>query len=124
MRIKTKIGIFIAIVFVILGIGIFAGKQFIEIGGAAFGFIGATVAYISGKRKTNENPVTDADKRVIDSGRENRAAAGSMDRVSAGSENLRVEGERLVESGDKLVESSQNLIDELRKRDAGANKGA
>lgn len=124
MRVKTKIGIFIALVFIVLGIGLFAGKQFVAIGGTTLGVIVAAVAYLSGNRKPSGNSITDADKRARDVERENRAAIGSMDRVSSGGENLRAEGERLVNQGDKLVGESQGLIDELRKRDAGANKGA
>ena len=125
MRVKTKIGIFIALVIVIFVLGIasiLTGKNGIALVGTAIGVIGAAVAGISSKRKSSVDPVADADKRSRDAERENRAAVGSMDSVSIGGESIRAEGERLVQSGDDLVESSKSLIDELRASDASANK--
>lgn len=122
MRTKTKIGIFIALVFVVLVIGLFAGKQFVAVAESALAIIGAAIAYISGKRKPSVDPIADADRKARDVERENSAAVGSMDSVSSGGESIRAEGERLVESGNDLVESSKSLIDELRASDASANK--
>lgn len=121
MRVKTKIGIFIALVFVVLIIGIFAGVDFGSIAGGAIGVIGAAVAGISSKRKSSSDSVADADKRAADTERENRAAVGSMDSVLRDGDGLRDAGEQLVKSGDNLVESSKSLIDELRNSDKGAN---
>jgi len=121
--VRKKTIIFIVIIFVLLVIGVFAGWKFVAAGGGFIGFVGATIAGISGKRKPAVDTVAEADKRAIDAERENRAAAGSMDSVSSRSEDIRTTGERLVQSGDNLVESSKSLIDELRSVDANANKG-
>ena len=121
MRKKTII--FIVVILVLLIIGVFAGWKFVAAGGGLVGLVGATLAGISGKRKPVVDTVAEADKRASDAERENRAAVGSMDSVSSRSEDIRTTGEQLVNKGDGLVESSKNLIDELRERDANANKG-
>ena len=121
MRKKTII--FIVVILVLLIIGVFAGWKFVAAGGGLVGLVGATLAGISGKRKPVVDTVAESDKRASDAERENRAAVGSMDSVSSRSEDIRTTGEQLVNKGDGLVESSKNLIDELRERDANANKG-
>jgi len=121
--VRKKTIIFIVVILVLLIIGVFAGWKFVAAGGGLVGLVGATLAGISGKRKPVVDTVAEADKRASDAERENRAAVGSMDSVSSRSEDIRTTGEQLVNKGDGLVESSKNLIDELRERDANANKG-
>lgn len=128
MRKKTKIAFFIGAVFLLLVIILLAPYglrvNLAAIGGTALAALGAAFAGFSGRGRVNVDPRADADKRALELERENRAAAGSMDSVSRDGEGIRAEGERLVDVGDRLVGESKSLIDELRKRDAGANKGA
>lgn len=124
MRKKTKIGIFIGIVFILLALGVFFGADFIAIGGAALGIIGAVFAGISGRRSGGSTAIADADRKSADVERENRAAVGSMDRVLRDGDGLRDAGAELVRNGADLVGSSKSLIDELRSADKNTATGA
>lgn len=124
MQTRKKFIFFIALVVIFIIIDIFTGNKIAGIGCGILGLIGTALAGLSRRRSGGSTAIPDADKRAADLERENRAAAGSMDRVLRDSDGLRDAGIELVRNGADLVESSQSLIDELRKRDAGANKGA
>lgn len=123
VRKKTKIVIFIVGVLVLLVLVLLAPYG-IRVNLAAIGgIIIAGFAGISRRGKPVNDTRADADRKERDAERENREAVGSMDSVLRDGEGLRVTGEQLVRDGERLVGESQSLIDELRKGDAGANKG-
>ena len=118
MRIKTKICIFIALVFIILIVGVFAGWKFASIGG---GIIGAVAAICSGKS-------------IRDDGRGNNSGidgelgkARKVDRAEGGlnsDEKDRLDREREILDGEKRslgleksdTKRERELLEELQKR--------
>lgn len=124
MQTRKKFIFFIALVVIFIIIDIFTGNKIAGIGCGILGIIGAAFAGISGRRSGGSTAIADADRKAADLERENRAAAGSLDRVLRDGDGLRDAGIELVRNGADLVGESKNLIDELRRGDAGANKGA
>jgi hypothetical protein len=118
VRIKTKICIFIALVFIILIVGIFAGWKFASIGG---GIIGAVAAICSGKS-------------IRDDGRGNNSGidgelgkARKVDRAEGdlnSDERDRLDREREILDGEKRslgleksdTQRERELLEELQKR--------
>ena len=121
MQTKRKVALFIALVFVALVVGIFAGDKLTAIGGGIVGLIGSVIAFFSGKRGDTEPGISTADAELNAANRAHGAAIGSMDSVSRDGEGIRESGERLVDTGDGLVESSKSLIEEARRSSTKGN---
>lgn len=102
MRIKTKICIFIALVFIILIVGVFAGWKFASIGG---GIIGAVAAICSGKS-------------IRDDGRGNNS--GIDGELGKARKVDRAEGDLNSDERDRLDRERENLDGE--KRSLGLEK--
>ena len=121
MHTRHKVIVFIALVFVALIVGIFAGDKLTAIGGGIVGIAGSIIAFFSGKRGDTESGISTADAELETANRAHGLATGSMDSVSRDGEGIRESGERLVDTGNGLVESSKVLIEEARR---SGTKGA
>lgn len=115
MQARHKVVVFIALVFVVLIVGIFAGDKLTAIGGGIVGIVGSIIAVFSGKRGDTESGISTADAELETANRAHGIATGGMDSVSREGEGIRESGERLVNTGDGLVESSKSLIEEARR---------
>lgn len=105
MQTKTKISIIIALVFVVLVIGIFAGWKFVSIAGGSIGAIGAIFA----SKKSGNND-----------GRGNsRGIDGQLDKerinLESGESTIR-DRQESIQSTETIIDRDRDLLEELQKR--------
>lgn len=101
MRVKTKIGIFIGAVFVVLILGLFAGKWFAAVGATAIGILGA--GWSGSALKRAESATKSADQSATAARKEASTYASSMDRLVQSGDDLAAEGSGLVAESEKLI---------------------